>query len=189
MAIHNERCKNCKIRILELLSRIFSEVKVNYNLNISSDGSEFKNSLHFENLSKIYKSLQEYRNYDTFIRSSKLPNVDFFIVNPGFILEFDESQHFTKPRKVAIENYSSTIELCFSKKKWIESCKKLNKRDNDPPFRDEQRAWYDTLRDYAPSILNLKPTVRLYARDYNWCELNRNNTEDINKFKNFLFNK
>ena len=37
--------------------------------------------------------------------------------------------------------------------------------------RDEQRAWYDTLRDLVPSIMGLQPTVRLYASDQVWCSL------------------
>ena len=45
-------------------------------------------------------------------------------------------------------------------------------------IRDEQRAWYDTLRDLVPSIKGLRPTVRLYARDRAWCSLDPDSKED-----------
>ena len=45
-----------------------------------------------------------------------------------------------------------------------------------PPYRDEQRAWYDALRDLLPSLEDLQATVRLYARDLTWCSLDPDNT-------------
>jgi hypothetical protein len=30
-------------------------------------------------------------------------------------------------------------------------CEEINAKDNYPPYRDEQRAWYDTLRDFLAS--------------------------------------
>ena len=59
-------------------------------------------------------------------------------------------------------------------------------RDDDPPYRDEQRAWYDTLRDFLPSVLGLLPTVRLAVSEYPWCKLNPNSTEDVEKFRQIL---
>jgi len=93
----------------------------------------------------------------------KLPNVDFFVPNPGFIVEFDESQHFTKPREKALSNYPDTLNLGFDRSKWNNLWIGLNKKDKDTPYRDEQRALYDTLRDFAPIMLDLKPTIRLFA--------------------------
>jgi hypothetical protein len=54
--------------------------------------------------------------------------------------------------------------LGFDKRKWIELCDQINAHDNYPLFRDEQRAWYDTLRDFLPTIKPLLPTVRLYKK-------------------------
>ena len=34
MVTHNERCKECKKRIFELLIKLFGEVRINYNLNL-----------------------------------------------------------------------------------------------------------------------------------------------------------
>ena len=35
--------------------------------------------------------------------------------------------------------------------------------DDDPPFRDEQRAWYDALRDFVPAFEGLQPTVKFQS--------------------------
>lgn len=74
----------------------------------------------------------------------------------------------------------------FNSSKWKDLCNKLNKKDNDPVYRDEQRAWYDTLRDFAPSILEIQPTIRLYASDFTWCSLDSNNKVDQERFKHLL---
>ena len=101
-------------------------------------------------------------------------------------MEFDESQHFTIPRKFTLEKYPAGLELGFSREKWIMLCKEINAKDNDPPYRDEQRAWYDTLRDFLPAILDLKPTVRLFAKDFIWCSLNPDDPKDIDKFRKMI---
>ena len=31
---HNERCKECKERVFELLSELFGKIETNYNLNL-----------------------------------------------------------------------------------------------------------------------------------------------------------
>jgi hypothetical protein len=89
-------------------------------------------------LKRIYTKLREYRGFTNFVRTTTLPNCDLFIPEPGFIVELDESQHFTEARKIALENYSKSIKLGFDKEKWIKICEKINARDNDPPYRDEQ---------------------------------------------------
>ncbi|MCL1834460.1 MAG: hypothetical protein FWG49_08170 [Leptospirales bacterium] len=106
-----------------------------------------------------------------------------------FILEFDESQHFTHLRKIALENYPKTLNLGFNREKWMDLCKSLDRHDIDPIYRDEQRAWYDTLRDFAPLILGIAPTVRLYASDFIWCQLNPNDKKDLETFKDFIESK
>jgi hypothetical protein len=186
MANHNERCKDCKKRIYELLTKLFGEVKINHNLNLSNNPDSFIDKPCYSDLKKIFTLLQNHRGYENFIRAKKLPNVDFFVVNPGFIVEFDETQHFTKPREITLKNYPNSLKIEFNRQKWIELCIKLHRKDNDPPYRDEQRAWYDTMRDFAPYILNLKPTIRLFAKDCIWCHLNPEREDDINLFKKHL---
>ncbi|MCD5409175.1 MAG: hypothetical protein LRZ87_00160 [Methanocellales archaeon] len=99
---------------------------------------------------------------------------------------FDESQHFTQPRKVTLNNYPADLKLGFDKERWIALCEKINAKDNNPPYRDEQRAWYDTLRDFLPSIRQLPPTIRLYSKNFRWCDLSPEVESDIKKFKILL---
>jgi hypothetical protein len=67
-------------------------------------------------------------------------------------------------------------------------CDEIGASDNDPPYRDEQRAWYDTLRDFIPENKDLLPTVRLHSRDMEWCSLKPEDPKDLKKFS-ALFNK
>ena len=187
MRKHSERCKECKVRVFELLGEIYGQENVleNHNLQLPNKVEQFKPNDLNPKLENIFYKLQKYRGHTEFVRSKRLPNVDYFVKNK-FILEFDESQHFTKPRLIALENYSDKLSLGYKKEKWMELCKKLNKKDNDPPFRDEQRAWYDTLRDFAPIFLGIKPTIRLFASDYVWCSLDANKKKDVETFKKII---
>ena len=183
---HNERCKACKITVANLLAEMYGEIKLNYNLNVPCRIEDYTNNALHDDLDKIYKKLQLHRNYVSFVKAKKLPNVDFFAPTAEVIVEFDESQHFTELRAISISEYPEDMALGFDKRKWQSLCSKLRRKDNDPPYRDEQRAWYDTLRDFAPKILDLKPTIRLYSSDYIWCSLNSANKLDIATFKKFL---
>ena len=189
MIKHSERCKKCKVRIYELLCSSFGEVMKNYNLHLPARLEDYSNLSYFQSLSKIYKFLQECRGYYNFVRAKHLSRADFFVVNPGFIVEFDESQHFTAQRKIALELYSSSLMLGFDRNKWITLCEKMNKHDNDRNciYRDEQRAWYDTLKDMAPDILGLRPTTRLYAKNLAWCKLDPSSKKDQDLFKEVLY--
>ncbi len=185
-----ERCPYCKETIKKLLEKAYGKVYVNYKFKISVSPEDFKQSKYYSHLKKIFEELQKHRGFKEFVKAKTLPNCDFFIPESksGFILEFDESQHFTLPRKLTLENYPSSLKLGFDKETWIKLCEKINSKDNDPPYRDEQRAWYDTLRDFLPFIteLQLKPTVRLFAKDFSWCMLNPEDPDDIEFFKKMI---
>jgi len=50
-----------------------------------------------------------------------------------------------------LERYPPSLELGFSREKWITLCNEINAKDNDPPYRDEQRAWYDNFKGLSTS--------------------------------------
>lgn len=183
---HTERCPECKKTIERMLAKIYGEVKSNYKFNIGVYPSDYIESPHYQNIKRVFESLQKFRGHYDFIRTKSLPHVDYYVPDPGLIVEFDESQHFTFCRKEALANYPIELHLGFSREKWISLCTRINSKDNDPPFRDEQRAWYDTLRDFLPTIKNLQPTIRIYSRDYHWCKLNPDLSEDVKKFELLL---
>lgn len=183
---HNERCRDCKENIYSLLAMIYEGVQVNYDIGFPSKIEDLTNTNIFDDISKVYQALQKHRGHFEFVKAKKLPRVDFFIPSEKIIIEFDESQHFTEPRGVALSLYPKKVKYGFSVDKWRKLCQELNKRDNDPPYRDEQRSWYDTLRDFAPQLWETGKTIRLYSRDFVWCSLNPKKESDLEAFKNLI---
>jgi hypothetical protein len=183
---HDERCPECKKTIEGMLKEIYGNVESNYKFEVSINPEDYKDFLFYQKLKEILLELQKYRGYKDFVGTLTLPRCDFFVPNPRFILEFDEAQHFTLPRKISLQNYPQRLKLGFPQMKWISLCEKINAKDNDPPFRDEQRAWYDTIRDFLPEIKGLNPTVRLYSKDLHWCRLNPKDQNDVARFKSVV---
>lgn len=185
---HNERCKDCKKRIYELLVAAYGNVKQNYNLNLPSRLDGYHKHSVYDALQVIHSELCKYHGFTSFVKTEKLPNVDYYVENPKIIIEFDESQHFTKPREISLRHYPQNLKLGFDREKWKQKCLQLNRQDNDPPYRDEQRAWYDTLRDFSFLTLGI-PTIRLLPEEATWCELDVDNNQNINWFKAHIQNR
>ena len=189
---HTERCKKCKQRVKRLLEKAFnSQVLENYyddDLDLPtrlSDLSQLANPTLLESLCLIFNDLVNYRGFSDFVKRKKLSPVDFYVKNENIIVEFDESQHFTMPRALTFRNYPIKG-FGFSIHFWRQQCKHLKRKDNHPYYRDEQRAWYDTLRDFAPLLLGKGKTIRLYASAERWCDLNPQDNSDLNRFKKYL---
>jgi hypothetical protein len=182
---HNERCKECKVRVRQLLEKIYGSVIPNYRIQLGTRPEELREHPRYSVLNDIYSALQNHRGFTGFVRAAYV-DVDFFLPEQKMIVEFDESQHFTKPRKIALSNYPSDLNIRFSRDTWMKHCDDIQAYDNDPPYRDEQRAWYDTLRDFIPEIKGFRPMVRLFARDMAWCSLDANNVNDIRKFQTLM---
>jgi hypothetical protein len=184
---HNERCSECKNVIIEMFREIFDVVKVDHKIEIPARIEEYVNKTCYHDLRRILMALENYRGNKDFIRLKTLHRCDLYVPSPGFVVEFDESQHFTVARKLSLSQYPEKLELGFDIKKWKELCERLDAKDSDPEYRDEQRAWYDTLRDFLPLIDGLMPTVRIFMQDFKWCSLNPKKMTDVQKFKSILF--
>ena len=115
-----------------------------------------------------------------------MPPCDFYLSDPPFILEFDESQHFTRARLITLSRYPATIPLGFSIPRWQELCRAIDAQDDQPFDRDERRAWYDTLRDLVPNLRSFEPTIRLYAAQYPWCSLDAGSVEGPEQFRGLV---
>jgi hypothetical protein len=185
-ARHSERCQKCKDTVGAMLEKIYGRVERNFKFEVGSLPKDFWGISDYASLEKIFRTLQEHRGFRDFVKAKTLPNCDYFMPDSRFILEYDESQHFTLPRKIALENYPRELKQGFDRKRWIEMCLRIRSTDNNPPYRGEQRAWYDTLRDFLPELKGLNPTVRIFARDSAWCRLDPNNLSDVVHFKSFL---
>ncbi len=188
---HYEHCPDCKVRVRELLERIYGECVADYKFVWPTHLSSYAGTPIYSTLRELAAILKKYRGFamDDFVRSETLAACDFWVPDPGFILEFDERQHFTMPRKLTLHAYPDDLALGFSGKQWISHCEQHDAKDNDPPFRDEQRAWYDALRDLLPSTKGLQPTVRLHSRDIVWCSLDPDSTIDRQRFSDSIGNR
>ena len=185
---HSERCRECKIRVRELLDCVYGACVLNHRFHWPTDLTAYSETSIYPALRNVASALETFRGFavSDFAKSKVLAPCDFWIPHPGFVVEFDESQHFTHPRKLSLSAYPHEQPLGFSAARWIGLCEHHDAKDNHPPYRDEQRAWYDTLRDLVPSHETLQPTVRLYARDLKWCSLDPDNSNDRQRFSALL---
>jgi len=92
---------------------------------------------------------------------------DFVIPSEHLIVEYDERQHFTLQRAKALELYPANIKLGFDRQEWISTCRTIRATDSDPPYRDEQRAFYDSLRDIL-AVRNGYRLVRFREGGIDW---------------------
>lgn len=115
-----------------------------------------------------------------------MPPCDFYVADPPFILEFDESQHFSRARLITLELYPETAKLGFSIQRWRELCRAIAAVDNAPFDRDERRAWYDTLRDWLPGLHGVSPTARIYGGEHRFCALRAESSADQALFSDLM---
>ncbi len=181
-----ERCPDCKATVKRMLEKIYGSVEGDYKFEVMTDVEAYVDTPFYQTLKKVFTELRSYRGHKDFVRKSTLHPCDLFVPDAGFIIEFDESQHFTIPRKISLQNYPDDHGLGFSSAKWSALCDKHHSTDDDSYDRDEQRAWYDTMRDFLPEIKGLKPTVRLYSKEMQWCGLDPDNPTDVARFKSVI---
>jgi hypothetical protein len=117
---------------------------------------------------------------------NRFPRFDFYVPQLRQVIEFDETQHFSRPREITLNAYGKDAAVNYSVGRWMALCRQHRAQDKDPPYRDEQRAWYDTLRDLAPPIHDLRPIIRIYGNECRWCSLDPNKTEDVERVKRLL---
>lgn len=98
-------------------------------------------------LAEILQALEEMRGHSNFLNTGHKLHCDFVVPHERIIVEYDERQHFTVQRQKSLEFYPSDVELGFDKNEWMVSCAAIQATDSSPQYRDEQRAFYDALRD------------------------------------------
>ncbi len=130
----------------------------------------------YNNIMKIFKSLNGDLDGINKKGQRKLNPDAYFSDVWNFIFEFDEVQHFTKYKQIALENYPKKINLGFDIEKYKILCEQYckdalkkgptgyRKSKIDFPFengRAAQRAFLDSFRDLLPPIHGLNPTIRI----------------------------
>lgn len=180
---HSAHCRACKERVRELLTAIYGDCRVNHSFSWPSQPQDYANTAIGTQLEQIRTALGDFRGHRDFIKSAQVPPCDYFISDPPFIVEFDESQHFSQSRLRTLANYPANFPLGFSLARWQELCREIDAEDDQPFDRDERRAWYDTLRDLLPLVHGFKPTVRLYAEEFAWCSLDAGSPAGLSSFR------
>lgn len=118
-------------------------------------------------LDGIYENLASIRGHKDFSTSDYKLACDYFIPSRNLIIEYDERQHFTIQRAESLAHYPSDLNIGFDKDKWCKACETIKATDNDPICRDEQRAFYDSVRDIL-AARNGMTLIRIKYGDYDW---------------------
>ncbi len=96
--------------------------------------------------SPLYHALCAYRGNTGFAKKNVSLRCDFVCESRKLIIEYDERQHFSEARRIALMSYPQ-VPLCFDRQQWIDACIDIQAKDNQPINRDEIRAYYDSVRD------------------------------------------
>jgi predicted amidohydrolase len=124
-----------------------------------------------EPLKTIFSALCRHRGHNAFAIGGRRLVCDIIIPSEGLIVEYDERQHFTKPRAIALRLYPQATAIGFDAAEWIAHCDRITAIDNDPQYRDEQRAFYDSVRDILAGANGYR-VVRLKHGTFDWRSAN-----------------
>ena len=131
---------------------------------------------YYDVLMELYRHLQGDWEGTTKKSHGHLTPDAYFPEPYNFIFEFDELQHFTKYRKSTFKFYPENIPIAYETEVYIEYCRHHNvaalakgadryrRPTADFPYingRAAQRAFFDTCRDWLPTLHGLNPTLRL----------------------------
>lgn len=129
-----------------------------------------------DNIGAIYEALCRHRGHNKFLTIGYKLSCDFVIPTLRIIIEYDERQHFTVPRSISLKCYPLSAGVGFDINKWISECQTIRASDKDPIYRDEQRAFYDSLRDLI-SLEYGYITIRFKHGDTDWITFD----QDLNQ--------
>jgi len=180
-------CHHCKMTIFRMLEKIYGETDQRYRTdNVSVRINDYEGTRYYRSLKKIYDKLVDVAGTDILGYNRKtIHQCDYYVKSLKMLVETDEDQHFTMPRYESLKLYPRSLLMSYNKREYSERCKKLDRHDINPVFRDPQRAWYDTLRDYMhlidPEIST--PTLRIITGKIKWCDLDPEKLADRRKFK------
>lgn len=125
-------------------------------------------------LERIFAALTDYRGYTGFATAGRRLVCDIVIPSQRLICEYDERQHFTVPRAIALQLYPNNVTICFDRAEWIAHCKSIGATDTDPVYRDEQRAFYDSVRDILASANGYRiARLKHGAIDWQTCDADK----------------
>lgn len=163
------------IEIIEEVLQESAQTNISFNwLNNKHLPEDF--GIYYGNIEYIFDAL----NGDKSGMNNKVARVlkpdCYFGGKYNFIFEFDELQHFTSYKKIALLNYPTDLSYGFDLEQYIEYCDEYSrealkkgpagyrKPKDEFPFengRAAQRAFFDAFRDILPTLHDLNPTIRI----------------------------
>lgn len=187
MSRHPARCPDCKTLVEVFLRSLYGDVVPRWSSRWPCRVDDLAALGVAASLQATHAALVAHRGFTGFVRAKHLPACDFYVPgSPGFLVEYDESQHFTRPRAITLAGLTNGHSVAFDAARWSALAASIDAHDNDPPSRDEKRAWYDHLRDVLPAEYGLGPTSRLHDRDLAYCALDPDSARDTATFRNML---
>lgn len=152
----------------KILIKKWGNVETEYKFsNLLVPNFHERNSIDLD-LLNILNAIESERNIAVQGRFNHKLACDFFLTEWNLIIEFDERQHFTPLRVASLLAYPKNVRLGFDKQRWINLSLHIKAGDNSPIYRDEQRAFYDSIRDIIAPRIGLKPLVRVFEEDVFW---------------------
>jgi hypothetical protein len=152
----------------QILEKKFGKVELEAKFDfIKVPDFQNRDSIPYE-LRKILDEIEKSRNINIKGKKNLKLRCDYYIPDINLIIEFDENQHFTPLRAVSLKFYPENIKTGFDIKRWEQLCDQIKAGDNSPLYRDEQRAFYDSIRDIAAFRAGFPPLVRIYENDVLW---------------------
>jgi hypothetical protein len=152
----------------KIIERRWGTIKVEHKIDTIRVPNLLERNSISKELLEIIDAIEGQRNIKINGRAHHILSCDYYLPEVNLIIEFDERQHFTLLRSASLQAYPTYIKTGFDKSRWIDLSKKINAGDNSPIYRDEQRAFYDSLRDIIAPQVGLKPIVRIFEEDVLW---------------------
>lgn len=179
---------------IRLLEDIFQEdgQNISYDWLINKHRKTHFGSL-YGVIDNIFLSLGGDREGMLKKREKRLSPDCYFGGKFNFLFEYDELQHFTQYKILALLRYPKNIEYNFNVKTYIDYCKIYSnaalrkgppgyrKSKMDFPFkygRAAQRAYLDAFRDLLPPKNDLNPTLRIPEFEVGFILANDNKSKE-----------
>ena len=119
-------------------------------------------------LRRVLEAIEAHRGIQVQGRKNFRLAFDLYLPEVDLAIEFDERQHFTPLRAAALAASPDHGVLGFDRDRWIALSEQIRAGDNSPAYRDEQRAFYDAIRDLIAPKAGLRPLVRVFEEDVKW---------------------
>ena len=132
---HRQSCRDCKGAFARIFEDAVGEVQEQYSLCLPTRLEDYRGFPLYDALAAIHTALQRHRGFADFVTQGRLRGVDYFLPRQRVVVEFDESQHFTAPRRISLSLYPADLALGFAAERWMALCAQLDRHDRTPPHR------------------------------------------------------